>query len=67
MTRPEPKCIQWKRTGAERVAAQTAAMSRKQELEFWPEQTERLRARQVQFRHAERLASDCVTARPRVN
>ncbi len=58
MTRPEPKCIQWKRQGAEMVAAQTANMSREQEIDFWRKKTERLRARQVQQRQAERLASD---------
>ncbi len=56
MTNPEPKCIQWKRQGAERVAAQTANMSREQELEFWRKKTEQLRARQVQQRQADILA-----------
>jgi hypothetical protein len=55
MTRPEPQCIQWKRQGAERVAAQTFNMSREQELEFWRQKTERLRARQVLQREAEHL------------
>ena len=48
MTNPEPKCIQWKRQGAERIAAQTATMSCEQELEFWRKKTEQLRLRQVQ-------------------
>jgi len=56
MTSPEPKCIQWKRQGAERVAAQTANMSREQELEFWRKKTEQLRARQAQQRQADLLA-----------
>jgi len=42
----EPKCIQWKRQGAERVAALTANMSREQEIEFWRKKTEEMRARQ---------------------
>ena len=58
MTNPEPKCIQWKRQGAERVAAQTANMSREQELEFWRQKTEQLRARQIQRRQMDRLASN---------
>ena len=56
MTSPEPQCIQWKRQGAERVAAQTDNMSREQELEFWRKKTEQLRARQVQQRQADLLA-----------
>jgi hypothetical protein len=56
MTSPEPKCIQWKRQGAERVAAQTANMSREQEVEFWRKKTEQLRTRQVQQRQADLLA-----------
>jgi hypothetical protein len=58
MTNPEPKCIQWKRQGAERVAAQTANMSREQQLEFWRQKTEQLRVRQVQQRQADLLASN---------
>jgi len=58
MTNPESKCIQWKRQGAERVAAQTANMSREQELEFWRQKTEQLRARQIQRRQMDRLASN---------
>ena len=50
MTRPEPKCIQWKRQGAERVAAQIAHLSREEELEFWRQKTEQLLARQAHYR-----------------
>nr|VFK40641.1 MAG: hypothetical protein BECKSD772F_GA0070984_10656 [Candidatus Kentron sp. SD]VFK45790.1 MAG: hypothetical protein BECKSD772E_GA0070983_10608 [Candidatus Kentron sp. SD] len=39
----EPKCIQWKRQGAQRVMSKTANMSREQELVFWREKTEELR------------------------
>jgi len=58
MTNPESKCIQWKQQGAERVAAQTANMSREQELEFWRQKTEQLRARQIQRRQMDRLSSN---------
>lgn len=58
MMRPEPKCIQWKRQGAEMVAAQTANMSQQQEIEFWRQKTERLWARQAQQRQADHLASN---------
>ncbi len=47
MMNHEPKCIQWKRQGAEKVAALTANMSRDQELEFWRKKTEQLRVRQA--------------------
>jgi len=46
MTIREPKCIRWKRKGAERVASLTADMSHEQELEFWNKKTEALRVRQ---------------------
>jgi hypothetical protein len=46
MMNHEPKCIQWKRQGAERVASLTAGMSCEQELEFWRTRTEQLRSRQ---------------------
>ncbi len=42
----EPKCIRWKRKGAERIAELTAHMSREQELEFWHKKTQELRKRQ---------------------
>jgi len=58
MTSPEPKCIQWKRQGAEKVAAQIAKMSREQELEFWHKKTERLRTLQIQQRKLDLLATD---------
>nr|VFJ72083.1 MAG: hypothetical protein BECKFM1743A_GA0114220_106223 [Candidatus Kentron sp. FM]VFJ72446.1 MAG: hypothetical protein BECKFM1743C_GA0114222_106544 [Candidatus Kentron sp. FM]VFK19881.1 MAG: hypothetical protein BECKFM1743B_GA0114221_106524 [Candidatus Kentron sp. FM] len=45
MMNREPKCIQWKRQGAQRVMSKTANMSREQELAFWREKTEQLRAR----------------------
>lgn len=52
MMNHEPKCIQWKRQGAERVAALTARMSREQELEFWRIRTEQLRIRQQRTQQA---------------
>jgi len=39
----EPKCIQWKRQGAERVTILTANMSHEQEFEFWQKKTEQLK------------------------
>ena len=57
MRNPEPKCIQWKRQGAEKVASQIANMSREQELEFWRKKTEQLRALQIQQRKSDYLAS----------
>ncbi len=57
MMNHEPKCIQWKRQGAEKVAALTVNMSREQELEFWRKKTELLRTRQAS-RKKEQEASD---------
>ena len=58
MMNPEPKCIQWKRQGAERVLAQTANMSREQEIVFLKKRIEQLRLRQIQQRQLQLLASD---------
>lgn len=46
----EPKCVQWKRRGAERVAAQLSGLSLEQELKFWQEQTKRLKLLQAEAR-----------------
>ena len=46
----EPKCVQWKRRGAERVAAQISGLSPEQELKFWQEQTKRLKLLQAEAR-----------------
>lgn len=46
----EPKCVQWKRRGAENVAAQLSGLSSEQELEFWREQTKRLMQMQAEAR-----------------
>ena len=53
MTR-EPKCIQWKRRGAEKVAAQLSGLSPDQELKFWQEATKRLKLIQVEEREKRR-------------
>jgi hypothetical protein len=50
MVTREPKCVQWKRRGAERVAAQTAGLSPEQELQFWQEQTKQLKTLQAEAR-----------------
>jgi len=54
----EPKCIRWKQKGAKRVASLTANMSREQELEFWNEKTEQLRARQARQKQGEKTESN---------
>jgi len=50
----EPKCIRWKRQGAERIASLTANMSREQELEFWNKKTEVLRTRRNRQKQGEK-------------
>lgn len=42
----EPQCVQWKRLGAEQVQKQIESLSVIDELAFWREQTEALKARQ---------------------
>jgi hypothetical protein len=49
MTR-EPKCVQWKRLGAEKVAAQISGLNLEEELKFWQEQTEQLKLLQAEAR-----------------
>uniref|UniRef100_UPI004056CB43 hypothetical protein n=1 Tax=Candidatus Electronema sp. TaxID=2698783 RepID=UPI004056CB43 len=56
MMNSEPKCIQWKRKGAERVASLTAGMSREQELEFWHKRTELLKIRKNRQKQGEKTA-----------
>jgi hypothetical protein len=46
----EPKCVYWKRKGAEAVAHQIAGLTDQQELKFWQEQTQRLRLLQAAIR-----------------
>ncbi len=50
MVTREPKCVQWKRRGAEKVAAQLSGLSPEQELKFWQEQTKRLKQLQAEVR-----------------
>ena len=50
MATREPKCVQWKRRGAEHVAAQLSGLSPEQELEFWKEQTKQLKLLQAELR-----------------
>ncbi len=50
MVTREPKCVQWKRRGAEQVAAQLSGLSPEQELKFWKKQTERLKLLQTEAR-----------------
>ena len=49
MTR-EPKCVQWKRRGAEQVGAQLSGLSPEQELKYWQEQTKQLKRLQAEMR-----------------
>jgi hypothetical protein len=46
----EPKCIQWKRRGAEQVAARLSGLSAEEELKYWQEQTEQLKLLQAEVR-----------------
>lgn len=46
----ESKCVQWKRRGAEKVAAQTSSLSLEEELEFWQAQTQQLKLLQAEAR-----------------
>jgi hypothetical protein len=50
MVTREPKCVQWKRRGAEKVAAQLSDLTPEQELKFWQEQTKRLKLLQSEAR-----------------
>ena len=44
----EPKCVQWKRQGAERIIKQLSGFCAEQELVFWQEQTEQLKLLQAE-------------------
>ncbi len=46
MKKTESNCVAMKRKGAALVLAQTARMSKEQELEFWEQRSKRLRERQ---------------------
>ncbi|MFZ4790651.1 MAG: hypothetical protein ACOYMW_07145 [Candidatus Competibacteraceae bacterium] len=50
MVTREPKCVYWKRKGAEAVASQIAGLTDQQELKFWQEQTQQLRLLQTGIR-----------------
>jgi len=57
MVTREPKCVQWKRRGAERVAAQISSLSPEEELKFWQEQTKRLKLLQAEARQRDKQAA----------
>ncbi|MGH8558077.1 MAG: hypothetical protein ACRESZ_11560 [Methylococcales bacterium] len=61
MVTREPKCIQWKRRGAEQIARQTSDLSFEQELIFWQDQTKRLKILQAEARHRQEV---CAGAEP---
>ena len=44
----EPKCVQWKRQGAERITKQLSGLRAEQELAFWQKQTEQLKLLQAE-------------------
>lgn len=50
MVTREPKCLRWKRSGAERVAALLSGLSLEQELKFWQEQTKEIELLQAKER-----------------
>jgi PHD/YefM family antitoxin component YafN of YafNO toxin-antitoxin module len=58
MTRHEPKCITWKRRGAELVAADVAELDSTQENQYWRQRTETLRQIQERLHVAKEDASD---------
>jgi hypothetical protein len=58
MVTREPKCVQWKRHGTEKVAAQLSGLSLEQELKFWQEQTKRLKLPQTEARKRHQQPAD---------
>jgi hypothetical protein len=46
----EPKCVLWKRQGAEKIQQQIAGLAVSEELEFWRKHTEKLKAAQQKAR-----------------
>ena len=58
MVTREPKCVQWKRRGAEQVAGQLSGLSPEQELRFWQEQTERLKLLQTEAHKRHKQPTD---------
>jgi hypothetical protein len=46
----EPKCVLWKRLGAEKVQRQIEGLTLSEELEFWQNQTASLKAAQQKIR-----------------
>ncbi|MDM8554554.1 hypothetical protein QUF75_07475 [Desulfococcaceae bacterium HSG7] len=46
----EPKCVEWKRRGAEHVASKLSGFSPEQELKFWKDETKKLKLLQAKVR-----------------
>lgn len=46
----EPKCVVWKRQGAEKIQKQTEGLTLAAELEFWRNQTKNLKIMQQKAR-----------------
>ncbi len=49
-TKPEPRCVEIKRRGAEHVARQIAGMSLAEQLAYWKTRTEAMQRRQDESR-----------------
>jgi hypothetical protein len=49
MTTHEPKCVIWKRKGAELVAAETSNLTSEQETQYWRKKTAALRKRKEEL------------------
>ena len=54
----EPKCVQWKRKGAEKVQAQIEGFTIDEELEYWRKQTEKLK--DVQQKNLDKLSNKSI-------
>jgi hypothetical protein len=49
-TKPEPRCVEIKRRGAEHVARLIAGMSLAEQLAYWKTRTEAMQRRQAESR-----------------
>ena len=57
----EPKCVRWKRRGAEKVAAKISGLSLEEELKFWQEQTKQLKQLQAEIRKRSKHPTNSLT------
>ena len=56
----EPKCVQWKRQGAEWITKQLSGLQAEQELLFWQKQTEQLKLLQAEAKQLHKCGSQKV-------